>query len=49
MKVNESTLMFLIPYVDDILLATNNRSLLYKIKKYLFKNFKVKDMGEAMR
>lgn len=47
MKVNRSKLIFLSPYVDDILLATNHLSLLYKIKKYLFKSFKVKDTGEA--
>ena len=38
---------FLVLYVDDILLATNDKSLLYEVKQFLSKNFDMKDMGEA--
>ena len=33
--------------VDDILLVTNDLGLLYETKKFLSKNFEMKDMGEA--
>ena len=33
--------------MDDILLATNDKGLLYKVKQFLSKNFDMKDMGEA--
>ena len=33
--------------VDDILLATNDKGLLYEVKQFLSKNFDMKDMGEA--
>jgi hypothetical protein len=34
-------------YVDDILLASSDVSLLLKTKKFLFSNFDMKDLGEA--
>ena len=46
-KVSESKICFLVLYVDDILLATNDKGLLYEVKHFLFKNFDMKDMGEA--
>ena len=46
-KVNGSKIYFLVLYVDDILLATNDKGLLYEVKKFLSKNFDMKDMGEA--
>ena len=46
-KVSESKICFLVLYVDDILLATNDRDLLYKVKQFLSKNFDMKDMGET--
>ena len=46
-KVNESKICFLVLYVDDILLATNDKGLLYEVKQFLSKNFDMKDMGEA--
>ena len=44
-KVSESKIYFLVLYVDDILLATNDKGLLYK--QFLSNNFDMKDMGEA--
>ena len=47
MKVNGSKFIFLILYVDDILLASSDLDLLHTTKKFLSKNFDVKDIGEA--
>ena len=46
-KVSGSKICFLVLYVDDILLATNDKGLLHKVKQFLSKNFDMKDMGEA--
>ena len=46
-KVNVSKICFLVLYVDDIMLATNEKSLLYELKQFISKNFDMKDMGEA--
>jgi len=47
LKVSGSKFIFLILYVDDILLATHDLGLLSETNKFLFNNFKMKDMGEA--
>ena len=47
LKVSGSKICFLVLYVDDILLATNDKGLLYEVKQFLSKNFDMKDMGEA--
>jgi hypothetical protein len=47
LKVSGSKICFLVLYVDDILLATNDKGLLYEVKQFLSKNFNMKDMGEA--
>ena len=47
LKVNVSKVIFLILYIDDILLATNDLGLLHETKKFLYCNFEMKDMGEA--
>jgi len=47
LKVSESKFIFLILYVDDILLATNDLGLLSETKKFLSNNFEMKDMGET--
>ena len=44
-KVSGSKICFLVLYVDDILLATNDKGLLYEVKQFLSKNFDIKDMG----
>ena len=46
-KFNGSKFMFLVSYVDDLLLATNDIGILHETKKFLLKNFKMKDLGDA--
>ena len=46
-KVTRSKICFLMLYVDDILLATNDKGLLYEVKQFLSKNFDMKNMGES--
>ena len=47
LKVSGSKICFLVLYVDDILLATNDKGLLHEVKQFLSKIFDMKDMGEA--
>ena len=42
-----SKYIFLVLYVDDILLASNNIGLLHETKKFLAKNFEMKNLGET--
>ena len=46
-KFSGSKFIFLVLYVDDILLASSDIGLLHETKKFLTKNFKMKDLGEA--
>ena len=46
-KVNGSKTCFLVLYVDDILLATNNTKIMHALKQFLSKNFDMKGKGEA--
>ena len=46
-KVSGSKFIFMVLYVDDILLASSDLSLLHTTKKMLAANFDMKDLGEA--
>ena len=46
-KFSGSKYIFLILYVDDILLATNDKEILYETKRFLSKKFDMKDFGKA--
>ena len=48
MKVSGSSYIFLILYVDDLLLAYNDSDLLTETKSCLFSHFNMKDFGEAL-
>jgi hypothetical protein len=47
-KFKNGKYIFLILYVDDILLASSDVSLLLETKKFLSSNFNMKDLGEAL-
>ena len=46
-KVSGSKICFLMLYVDDILVTTNDKGFLYGVKQFHSKNFDMKDMGET--
>jgi Reverse transcriptase (RNA-dependent DNA polymerase) len=46
-KFSGSKFVFLILYIDDILLASNDKNMMRKTKKFLFKHFDMKDLDEA--
>jgi len=46
-KFSESKYIFLILYVDDILLATNDKKILHDTKRFLSKKIDMKDLGES--
>jgi Reverse transcriptase (RNA-dependent DNA polymerase) len=46
-KFNGSKFVFLVLYVDDILLASNDKNMMYETKIFLFKHFDMKDLSEA--
>ena len=46
-KISGSIVVFLILYVDDILLIGNDIPSLQSVKEWLSKNFSMKDLGEA--
>ena len=47
MEVSGSKYIFLVLYVDDILLTANDIDLLVETKQLLFSHFDIKDLGEA--
>ena len=47
MRVSGSSYIFLVLYVDDILLALNDPNLLIETKHMLSTHFDMKDLGEA--
>ena len=47
MKVSGSKYIFLVLYVDDILLTANDTNLLVETKHLLFSHFDMKDLREA--
>ena len=46
-KVSGSVVVFLVLYVDDILLIGDDVSVLQYVKIWLSKNFSMKDLGEV--
>ncbi|KAJ9547196.1 hypothetical protein OSB04_019739 [Centaurea solstitialis] len=46
-KFSGSSVIFLILYVDDILITTNDLALLHDTKKFLAKHFEMKHLGDA--
>ncbi|CAL8994905.1 unnamed protein product, partial [Prunus brigantina] len=46
-KVSGSSVVFLILYVDDILIIGNDIGMLSSVKLWLTKSFSMKDLGEA--
>jgi hypothetical protein len=46
-KRSEGSFIILSLYVDDILLAGNNKEFIKTIKEWLSSTFEMKDMGEA--
>ena len=47
MKVSGSKYIFLVLYVNDILLAANDTDILIETKQLLFSHFDMKDLGET--
>ena len=46
-KISGSKHIYLVLYVDDILLATNDIGMLHETKRFLSKKFEMKDLGDA--
>jgi hypothetical protein len=46
-KINMSMFIILLLYVDDILLASSDKNLLFETKGFLSSNFDMKDLGDA--
>ena len=46
-KVSGSAVVFLILYIDDILIGENDVKYVKKVKEWLSSNFEMTDMGEV--
>ena len=46
-KFSGSKYIFLVLYVNDVLLATNDIGMLHETKRFLSRNFEMKDLGDA--
>ena len=46
-KFSGSMHIFLVWYIDDIVLATNDIGMLHETKRFLAKNFEMKDLGDT--
>ena len=46
-KISESAIVFLVLYVDDILLIKNDVPMLQSVKTWLSSKFFIKNLGEA--
>ena len=46
-KFSGSKHIYMVLYVDDILLATNDIGMLHETKRFLSKKFERKDLGDA--
>lgn len=46
-KISKSKFILLVLYVNDILLTNNDLNLLHETKRFLSKNFDIKDLGNA--
>jgi len=49
MRKNEKVILYLLLYVDDILMASSDRQEIQKLKKRLNDEFEMKDLGNAKR
>ena len=47
LKISGRKFIFLILYVDDVLLTSNDLGFLMNFKRMLLQNFDMKDLGEA--
>ena len=47
MKVSGSKYIFMVLYVDDVLLPANDIDILVETSQLLFSHFDMKDLGEA--
>jgi hypothetical protein len=46
-KIKGSMSMILVLYREDIILASNDKNLLYETKRFLSSNFDMKDLGDV--
>ena len=46
-KISGSKICFIVLYVDDILLAFNDKGMIHEVKQFLSKSFDMKDIIDA--